>query len=50
MKTQAQNKLDFTKKSITELNNSQLRNINGGTMVGVITTDPNGSSNICQTV
>ncbi len=30
MKTQKQNKLDFTKNSVVELNNSQMQEINGG--------------------
>ncbi len=54
MKTQAQNKkLDFKKNGVVELNNSQMQNVCGGTFFGItdwLTGDPNGSSNICQTV
>ncbi len=52
MKTQAQNKLDFAKNSIVELNNSQLLNINGGTAstdgITITTDDPNGTSGLCK--
>ncbi len=54
MKTQAQNKLDFTKNSVVELNNSQMKEINGGTgstkEVTITSDDPNGTSGLCNNV
>ncbi len=37
MKTLAENKLAFRKSSVTELNNSQMQDVNGGSTPGTTT-------------